>query len=118
MHRRRARLARTSLAVFGAVAAALAVQLVGLDANAAATPAFPVSFAPASLPHSHNAGEPSIGVDWKTGNVMYQAYTSTYRISPPTSGSMTWTNASSAAIQFNLDPILWTDPTQGRTLAG
>src|SRR4051795_10880605 len=116
--RRLARVPRRTLAVLGAVVAALAVQLVGLDASAAVTPAFTVSAAPASLPNSNNAGEPSIGVDWKTGNVMYQAYTSTYRISPPASGSMTWTNASSAASQFNLDPILWTDAAQGRTLAG
>src|SRR3954451_9969641 len=80
--RRFARATRTSAAVLGAVGAALAVQLVGLNANAAVTPAFTVSAAPANLPNANNAGEPSIGVDWKTGNVMYQAYTSTYRISP------------------------------------
>ena len=116
--RRFARVPRTSIAVLGAVGAALAVQLVGLNANAAVTPAFTVSAAPASLPNSNNAGEPSIGVDWKTGNVMYQAYTSTYKITPPSGGTMTWSNASSPASQFNLDPILWTDAAQGRTLAG
>src|SRR3954453_24022303 len=116
--RRLARVPRRTLAVLGAVGAALAVQLVGLDASAAVTPAFTVSAAPANLPNVNNAGEPAIGVDWKTGNVMYPAYTSTYRISPPTSGSMTWVNASSAASQFNLDPILWTDAAQGHTLAG
>src|SRR3954470_6308036 len=94
---RLARLSRTSLAVLGAAVAALTVQLVALNANAAVTPAFTVSAAPAGLPNVNNAGEPSIGVDWKTGNVMYQAYTSTYKITPPTGSAMTWSNASSPA---------------------
>src|SRR5690348_17024276 len=43
-------------------------------------PAFAVYTAPSSLNNHDNAGEPSIGVDWNTGTVLYQADTSTYAV--------------------------------------
>src|SRR5438552_11650166 len=98
-----------------AAASAVGALLVAGGASAATTPTFAVSAAPSSLTNHNNAGEPSIGVDWKTGNVMYQAYTSTYKITPPSGGSASWSNVSSPASQFNLDPILYTDAPQGRT---
>jgi hypothetical protein len=88
-------------------------------AGAATPPGFTVYAAPGSLSNANNAGEPSVGVDWKTGAVMYQAYTSTYRITPPASGAVNWSDVTSAYTgTINLDPILWTDAAQGRTLAG
>src|SRR3954469_24105756 len=43
-------------------------------------PAYAVYPAPEDLPNVGNAGEPSIGVNFKTGRVLYQAYASTYAI--------------------------------------
>ena len=68
----------------------------------------------------HSADEPSIGADWKTGAVMYQALLATLRVnfddtkSPATA---TWTDVSSLLTsQQTEDPILFTDPVTGRTI--
>jgi hypothetical protein len=65
------------------------------------------------------AGEPSIGVNWKTGNVMYQSNTQTLRIrfddavKPATA---TWENVAAPITSVRtLDPILYTDLKTGRT---
>ncbi len=66
-----------------------------------------------------SAGEPSLGVDQRTGKVMYLAGTETLRVSfndcsSPASG--TWEDASALQTsQVTFDPILYTDPTLGRT---
>ncbi|SDY30073.1 pre-peptidase C-terminal domain-containing protein [Modestobacter sp. DSM 44400] len=77
--------------------------------------------APESLADAHNAGEPSIGVDPTTGAVMYQAYTSTYRVGFGAGGA-SWQDKSASAANgcpqgstTSLDPILFTDRTTGRT---
>src|SRR5919201_1390170 len=107
------------LGVLAMTITAVVTQFAAAGGASAIPPSFTVTAAPTSLPNYNNAGEPSVGVDWKTGNVMYQAYTSTYKITPPGSASpLTWSNASSPYSQINLDPILWTDAPQGRTLAG
>src|SRR5581483_3337423 len=68
--------------------------------------------------YATNAGEPSIGVNWATGNAFFQSYTSTYKINfsttPPTWSGVTplYTGV------FNIDPILFTDSQAGRTFAG
>jgi hypothetical protein len=65
-----------------------------------------------------SAGEPSVGVNWNTGNIMFQAYTETDRITidetknPPRA---TWTNVTAPNSRVSLDPILFTDPISGRT---
>ncbi|HEX6500141.1 MAG TPA: sialidase family protein [Micromonosporaceae bacterium] len=78
--------------------------------------------APDSLPQAHNAGEPSIGVDWATGRAMYQAYTDTYRVSfddSTTPATATWEDRSAGlpncTAVASLDPILYTDHATGRT---
>jgi hypothetical protein len=78
--------------------------------------------APDSLPRAHDAGEPSIGVNWNTGNVMYQAYTDTYRVSFDDSSvpaTARWQDKSAGLPQCtaatSLDPILFTDRQAGRT---
>jgi hypothetical protein len=78
--------------------------------------------APGTLPRAHDAGEPSIGVNWKTGKVMYQAYTDTYRVTfddTATPASATWEDKSAHAptctANASLDPILYTDHDTGRT---
>ena len=70
---------------------------------------------PDSLGSANNSGEPSLGVDWRSGAVLYQAGFATYRLKL-TDG--TWTDVSSPYTGFNLDPILVTDPWSGVTLAG
>ena len=74
-------------------------------------------------------GEPSIGVNWKTGAVMFAGGGSlkTYRVTnfndaavPP---SATWTNVGvnqhiATSPRAYADPILFTDSTAGRTFAG
>src|SRR5215813_3648478 len=69
---------------------------------------------PASM--GNDSGEPSIGVNWKTGNVMFQAVLDTMRVSFG-AGAPVWAlkdgpNTSTTS----LDPILFTDSKTGRTI--
>ena len=102
------------------------IQLVEKPSNpapsTAPTPGFENYAAPDSLTNAHNAGEPSIGVDWKTGSVLYQAFTSTYRVKfddSSTPAKATWTDKSASPPNCTgvdgLDPILFTDSVTGRT---
>ena len=106
------RLAGTLAAVV--VAAGLAVTSGGGAASAATAPQFTTYAAPGGL--ATDAGEPSVGADWATGSVMFQAFTQTLRISGLGTGSPTWTDVSSPYTSItNVDPILATDSAQGRT---
>ena len=70
-----------------------------------------------------SAGEPTIGVNWKTGKVLFQSFTQTLRVSfddtvaPAAAG---WESKSAAppncTAATGLDPILWTDAKIGRTI--
>ena len=72
----------------------------------------------------HDAGEPTVGINWKTGSAMYQAGLSTYRVqfndtsTPPTA---TWIEKSArppdCTQATSLDPYLFTDNTLGRTFS-
>ena len=95
-------------ALLAAAAAALAAP-----ASAATAPSFTNYAAPAPL--GRDAGEPSIGINWKTGTVMYQAGLETLKVdfstAPPT-----WKDvASQITSTTSLDPILFTDHVTGRT---
>ena len=104
-------------------------SLVGLPANPAPStapqPSFTTYVPPDSLsPDVHNAGEPSIGANDKTGAVMYQAYTSTFKATFDTStpAKATWSDVSANLANgcpqgstTSLDPILFTDHVTGRT---
>ncbi len=74
-------------------------------------------------------GEPSIGVNWKTGNVMFAGggTLKTFRINnfndQATPATATWTNVSgnqhiATSPRAAADPILFTDSRTGRTFAG
>jgi hypothetical protein len=106
----------------GATLAAAGLALVSAPFSASASTAAPVFTnltAPAALPNSNNAGEPSLGVNGGTGALMYQSYSSTYKIAVnPATGAATWSNVTPATSNFNIDPILSTDRTTGRTFAG
>lgn len=74
-----------------------------------------------------DAGEPSIGVDWKTGKILFQSGLTTFRVSfndsCPSSPQATWEDKSPATSATSLDPIMFTDhgynnqtPDTGRTI--
>ncbi|HTK95665.1 MAG TPA: sialidase family protein, partial [Terriglobales bacterium] len=64
-------------------------------------------------------GEPSIGVNQKTGNAMVQSGLETIRLTFNDSvfpSTATWTDVGSTITStVSLDPILWTDPRTNRT---
>lgn len=86
------------------------------------TPAVP------SAGNGTDAGEPSIGVNWKTNRVLYQSGLTTFRVtfndSCPSSPSALWEDKSAPNAVTSLDPIMFTDhgynplsPIVGRTIA-
>ena len=70
----------------------------------------------AAVPGADQSGEPSIGVDWGTGNVYFQANLNTIKAHFPSYGAApTLTDVSCAATTATtLDPIMYTDPETGR----
>ncbi len=72
---------------------------------------------PAAL--GHDSGEPSIGVNWKSGRVMYQSFLQTIQVTfddkkqPATASFKDVSNPVTGA--NSLDPILFTDSVTGRT---
>jgi hypothetical protein len=70
-----------------------------------------------------NAGEPSIGINWTTGRAMFQSDLQTLRITFndgavfPNPRAI-WENKSPVTSVQDSDPILWTDTSTGRTIAG
>jgi hypothetical protein len=87
----------------------------------------PPSILTRSTGNGTDAGEPSIGVNWKTGKVLFQSSLTTFRLtfddSCPATPAATWEDKSAATAQTSLDPILFTDhgynrvsPTVGRTI--
>ena len=74
-----------------------------------------------TFPGYNQAGEPSIGVNWNTGNVLFQANVFTLRTifndmtSPATD---IWASRQAISQQESLDPIMFTDSMTGRTIPG
>ena len=99
-------------------AGAVAV-LAALAGTAAAGPA-PISApkyrnyeAPAGIANS--AGEPSVGVNWKTGAVFFQAGLQTDKVVFDKANNATWTNVAPVQTRLtSLDPFLHTDNVNGR----
>ena len=111
-------LRRSAYSFAGALSAVFLVTTPALAGGG--TPAFVNYAAPAVITDSNNAGEPSIGVNWKTGAVMFQSYSSTYKITfndSVTPASAGWMDVS-AGVLINVDPILFTDASIGRTYVG
>ena len=94
----------------------LVTLFTGLSMMAQTTaPTYQIFVPPAGV--ATDAGEPSIGADWNTGKVMFQAELETDRVTFSGSpASATWENVSPATSEASLDPILFTDSTTGRTL--
>ncbi|MDQ6625025.1 MAG: hypothetical protein M3Y69_02630, partial [Verrucomicrobiota bacterium] len=73
----------------------------------------------APAPLGRGAGEPSIGSNWKTGNVMFQAGLETLRVSfndctSPAKATWLLKNGPNTSTE-TLDPILFVDSVNGRT---
>jgi hypothetical protein len=103
-------LRRLTLSLLGATT--MAIGWIGA-AGAATPPAFTTTAAPAPL--GQDAGEPSIGIDWKTDNVLFQAGLETLKVDF-SSSAPSWTDVSSPLTSVTgLDPILFTDHDTGRT---
>ncbi len=113
---------RHSLPVLLAVTASMAaVTLLGAPGTASAlsgAPTFVNYTAPSSFFGSTNAGEPSLGVNGKSGAMMYQAGTSTFKLVVDATGTATWSDVTPPLSILNIDPILATDRVTGRTFAG
>ena len=95
---------------------ALAAVAVGAAPSAAAPLAVFVNHeAPEGL--GDRAGEPTLGINPKTGAVLFQAYTETLRVTDlADDGSATWELGAFPLPQpRSFDPILRTDPDTGRT---
>ncbi len=89
------------------------------DPNSPLTARFANYYAPEESGLGHDAGEPSIGVNWKTDKVMYQAVLETIQLTfndtrrPPTAEWKDVTNPIEGVT--TLDPYLFTDNVTGRT---
>lgn len=85
-------------------------------ATSAMTPQFRVYPAPA--PMGRDAGEPSIGVNQKTGNAFFLAGLETLRVSfsDTDANANSWVDRSALTTSVeSFDPILFTDPRTNRT---
>ncbi len=115
---RHARRARTAMLVAGFTVFVMIGLLTGSGpAGAAGTPPTFVNFA-APSPLGRDAGEPSIGANWATGNVMLQAGFETLRVNGfnEANGTASWTNVAPLLTSIvSLDPILYTDHRTNRT---
>ncbi len=109
---------RKSLAAVATLAAVIVGAVAGSGSTAAVAPAFSNFAAPAPL--GRDAGEPSIGANWSTGNVMMQAGLETLRVSgfDDATGAATWQDVSSTLTSVtSLDPIGFVDRNTNRTFA-
>jgi hypothetical protein len=102
-------------------AAATALVVAGLvipsgPASAVVAPTFTNFAAPAPL--GRDAGEPSIGANWTTGNIMYLAGLETLRVNNfnDATRAASWTSVGATITSTtSLDPILFTDHRTNRT---
>jgi hypothetical protein len=108
---------RPLIALALAFATGAAVVAPASAAKKVPAPVYRVYQAPANLGNS--AGEPTLGVDPKSGQVMFQALLETLNVTGfdrRFKGDATWTNVASDLTSIDtLDPILKTDPVTGRT---
>jgi hypothetical protein len=96
----------------GAVLAALALTLPAIGAQRPA-PAQYTTYA--SKGAASDAGEPSIGVSWKTGATFLQAGLETDRVTFGDRGSSSWKDTSGVETALvSLDPIAYLDSATGR----
>lgn len=76
---------------------------------------------PTDMAGYNDAGEPSVGINWNTGNVLFQSYIYTLRATFNDSTSPAtaiWASFTAPNAATSLDPIMFTDSTTGRTIPG
>lgn len=111
MNRSLRRLA-VACAVLSAVALA-APGATGTTRRDSGTPTFANYHEPGE---EEGGGEPTIGVNWKTGTVLYESHLRTLAVTFDSRGRAQWDDRSHIVEStFTLDPILYTDPQSGRT---
>lgn len=83
--------------------------------SSATPPSYTNYAAPAAL--GRDAGEPTLGNNWKTGRTMFISGLETLRVDfDDANGSANWTDRSALSTSITtFDPILFTDPQTGRT---
>src|SRR3954451_4398646 len=100
---------------FLAVAALSALALAPAAHAAVTPPTFSNYAGPAAM--VGDAGEPSIGYNPKSGATLFQAYTTTAKVTGFNgAGKATWNDVTDPTAITSLDPILWTDRATGRTI--
>ncbi len=98
---------------FAACVSVLAVLAGSPMAGAAvSTPRYTNYVAPGAM--ARDAGEPSIGVNYKSGAVFLQAGFETDKVIFSPTGKATWTDVSTPLQAVSLDPILYSDVANGR----
>lgn len=105
-----------ALAAVGSLAAA---ALTAGSAGASTTAAYQVYEAPPTAKMAYDDSvEPTIGANWKNGRAMVISLTTPYIVSFSTSGhTATWTPSLGITTRYDtLDPILWSDKENGRTI--
>jgi hypothetical protein len=109
------RRSRLGLSLLAAAAGLSMVATAGQAAKPSAVPVFTNYEAPAGL--GDRAGEPTLGINPKTGAVLFQAYTETLRVTDmKPGGKATWELGKFPTPQpRSFDPILRTDEDTGRT---
>jgi hypothetical protein len=84
--------------------------------STAEPPTYRIHTPPSTL--GQGAGEPTVGINWNTGNAMFIAGLQTLRVSfdPANPAASTWVNKSAPTTSVTtFDPILFTDPRTNRT---
>src|SRR3954468_17846847 len=99
------------------VCGAVLLSALALTAAAhAAPPTFTNYVGPANM--VGDAGEPSIGYNPKTDATLFQAYTTTARVTGFDGlGHANWEDVTEPTAVTSLDPILWTDRDTGRSIS-
>ena len=109
------RLALSLLAALAGISLLAGAGVAAVTTQAATAAPFVNYQAPEGL--GDRAGEPTLGVNPKTGAILYQAYTETLRVTGlKADGSATWEKGTFPVPQpRSFDPILRTDAETGRT---
>src|SRR3954447_13495184 len=98
------------------VGAALLSALALTPAANAASPTFTNYVGPTAL--VGDAGEPSIGYNPKTDATLFQAYTTTAKVTGfDGAGHATWADVTEPPAPTPVDPIRWTDRDTGRSIS-
>src|SRR3954452_18211189 len=98
------------------VGAALITALALATTANATSPTFTNYVGPTDL--VGDAGEPSIGYNPKTDATLFQAYTTTAKVTGfDGAGHATWQDVTEPTAVTSLDPILWTDRDTGRSIS-